>query len=79
MRNTTLKNMPDAVYDRLGQRAAHNRRSLNQEMLHILADAVNSPLGAVSLTDELAPVRARYRGQPVDAELVAELRAEGRP
>lgn len=79
MRNTTLKNIPDAVYDRLGQRAAHNRRSLNQEMLSILAQAVDAPLTTTSLPDELAQVRARYHGLPVEPQLVSELRAEGRP
>ena len=79
MRNTTLKNIPDPVYERLRQRATLNRRSLNQEMLQILAEAVGAPLGAASLPDELAQVRARYHGLPVDPALIGELRAEGRP
>lgn len=78
MRNTTLKNLPDAVYDRLRQRAVRHRRSLNQEMISILSNAVAATEPGASLSDELAAVRAGYRGPPVTDELIRELRDEGR-
>ena len=79
MRNTTLKNLPDVVYDRLRQRAVRHRRSLNQEMISILSNAVAAAEPGAGLPDELAAVRANYRGPPVTAELIRELRDEGRP
>ena len=79
MRNTTLKNIPDPVYERLRQRAARNRRSLNQEMLQILSESVGAAAAGTSLPDQLAAVRARYHGPVVDADLIRELRDEGRP
>lgn len=79
MTNTTVKSLPDPVYQRLRQRAAQNHRSVNQEMVQILSAAVGMPSGDMGLPDLLAPARAGYSGPPVDAALIAELRDAGRP
>lgn len=41
MRTLTLKNVPDDLYDALRHCAEKNRRSLNQEAIVRLADAVS--------------------------------------
>lgn len=40
MATLNVKNFPDGVYRRIKQRAAKNRRSISQEVVQILADAV---------------------------------------
>jgi antitoxin FitA len=42
MATLTLKNVPDDLYERLKQRAARHRRSLNQEVIAVL-EAVEQP------------------------------------
>lgn len=40
MATLTLKNIPDDLYERLRQRAAAHRRSINGEMIHCLEQAL---------------------------------------
>ena len=40
MATLTLKNIPDDLYERLRERAALHRRSINGEMIHCLASAL---------------------------------------
>lgn len=40
MATLNIKNMPDALYRKLQKRAKQQRRSLAQEVTHILAEAV---------------------------------------
>lgn len=35
-----VKNMPDALYEQLKQRASRERRSISQELIHILEGAL---------------------------------------
>lgn len=65
--NLSVKNVPDALAERLRARAERNRRSLQRELLSILEAAVDErisppPLGpapARSLSIEEAGARAR--------------------
>ncbi|MDZ7780221.1 MAG: Arc family DNA-binding protein [Gemmatimonadota bacterium] len=60
MTNLTIKNLPQPLYERLKERAARNRRSLNSEVIHALERATGSvPVDAEAL---LARVRA---GRPL--------------
>lgn len=43
MPTLTIKGMPDALYRRLKERAATNRRSMNSEILIALEQAVATP------------------------------------
>jgi hypothetical protein len=78
MPNTTLKGLPVVVYERLRLRAQRNRRSLNQEMIAILADAVEAPGPAPSLSEALEPFRQAFRGAPITDEDLRRWKEEGR-
>ncbi len=57
MSNVLIRNVPKSLLDQLRQRAAANRRSLQQELLSILEEAARiQTLGPVE-------VAARIRGQ----------------
>jgi plasmid stability protein len=43
MATLNIKNFPDRLYDRLKQRAGRNRRSIAQEVVQLLDDAVTAP------------------------------------
>ncbi len=42
MASMTLKNIPDSLLDRLRERAAADRRSVSQEMIHLLARSLET-------------------------------------
>lgn len=75
----TLKNIPDAVYERLRDSAQANRRSMNSEAI-VCLEAVLLP-SRVALADRLARARAlrgalpkgRFRARDIDA-----MKREGR-
>ena len=76
----TLKNIPDAVYERLRDSAQANRRSMNSEAI-VCLEAVLLP-SRVALADRLARARAlrgalpkgRFRARDIEA-----MKREGRP
>ena len=43
MATLNVKNMPDALYEKLKARAKHQRRSVAQEVTSLLAAALDSP------------------------------------
>jgi plasmid stability protein len=65
--NLSVKDVPDALADRLRQRAERNRRSLQKELLSILESAADerrssaslAPAPATSLSIEEVAARAR--------------------
>lgn len=52
MASLTLKNLPDPLLERLRERAAADRRSLTQEILFLLEDAMRRPTHEPSFADE---------------------------
>ena len=56
MANVTLRNMPDKVYEGLKRKAERNRRSLNQEAIVLLAEAVERETD--SIEDIIAEIDA---------------------
>ena len=44
MATLNLKNFPDPLYERLQDRARQERRSLAQEVIHLLEQAINPPV-----------------------------------
>ena len=80
MRNVTVKNVPDDLYERLKKVARANRRSLNSEIIVCMEKAVRSH--RVDRDEVLATARAlrektvAYR---LTDEELREARNEGRP
>ena len=80
MATLTVKNIPDELHERLKQRAAQHRRSLNSEVIVCLEQVLGSrPLDPAAF---LARVRARRQAMPQIYVTEEDLRAaknEGRP
>ena len=62
MPNLTIKNLPREVHRSLKERAARNRRSLNSEVIEILAKTLPPP--AVDPVKFLAEIEAMHRKYP---------------
>lgn len=77
--NYTLKNIPDAIYEKLKLRAQRHRRSINSEIINILASATSfkrrSAEEILARADEL---RARTKGFLTE-EFLQKAKREGRP
>jgi antitoxin FitA len=76
----TLKNIPDALYDRLKATAAQHRRSLNSEAILCL-ESVLMPV-RVRPDERLARARALRAGLPQDvfrADEIDDAKRDGRP
>jgi antitoxin FitA len=76
----TLKNIPDAVYDRLKASAEIHRRSMNNEAI-VCLETVLAPT-QVSSAERLTRIRA-VRGavgiKKLDHRLVDKFKRDGRP
>ena len=76
----TLKNIPDAVYDRLKRSAEAHRRSMNSEAIvcleSVLLPAKIAPAERLARARELraALPKGKFRAREIDA-----LKREGRP
>lgn len=80
MGTLTLKNVPQALIDRIKRQAERHRRSLNREAIHILENGAGSG-AAASVEARLERIRAmrnRYNLPPLTEELVEEAKNEGR-
>jgi len=76
----TLKNIPDAVYERLKRAAEAHRRSMNSEAI-VCLEAVLLP-SRVTPDERLArarDLRAPLQGGLFSAREIDELKREGRP
>ncbi len=72
----TLKNIPKDLYERLKQRAAEHRRSINSEILVCLERALHSErVDPQALLARADAVRERAALSPVTDELLSEARA----
>jgi plasmid stability protein len=70
--NLSIKNVPDALADRLRGRAERNRRSLQRELLVILEEAAGTGIGP---REALQRVRALGLRTPSEsARLIREMR-----
>jgi plasmid stability protein len=58
MPKITIRNVPDRLHERLKQRAAQNRRSLNSELLAVLENAVGAS------TQEKRQIHEEIAGNP---------------
>lgn len=77
--NFTLKNIPDDLYRKIRERAERNQRSINGEIISILAAATASKkVPADEILAGARALRARTRGFLTD-ELLGRSKREGRP
>jgi len=76
--NYTLKNIPDAIYEKVKLRAQRHRRSVNSEIIDILYEATARKRPSVeeilSVADEL---RSHTKGTVTD-EFISRAKREGR-
>lgn len=77
MAGFVIRDLPEELHERLRRRAEANRRSMTQEAIHILENALDERAGPPSLEDVDA---LRVRGSaPLTDELLREARSVGRP
>ncbi|MEX2401130.1 MAG: Arc family DNA-binding protein [Rhodothermales bacterium] len=79
MATLTLKNIPTELHRRLKERAARNRRSLNNEAIHCLEQALAAaPTEPESYLDRIRPLRQKTNRLPLTEERLRAAREEGR-
>lgn len=77
--NFTLKNIPDEIYARVKVRAERNRRSVNGEIIDILAAAVMTrQKNAAEILARADELRSHTKGFLTD-EFADQAKREGRP
>jgi antitoxin FitA len=75
--NMTIKGLPEAVYERLKQRAVQNRRSLNAEAIVALEEAVGARKpGREEILERIR--RGREAGPVIDHSRTQEYKEWGR-
>ncbi len=78
--NLTLKNIPDGIYDRLKEAAKAHHRSLNNEVIACLEQALMP--ASVGPGEHLARARLIREGlqpRPFKADEIAQAIEQGRP
>ena len=76
----TLKNIPDAVYQRLKASAESNRRSLNSEaIVRLEAALLTAPDDVGRRIARARALRAELSPARFTSEEIAELKRQGRP
>lgn len=83
MATLTLKNIPEPLLERLRMIAESNRRSLNQQTIHLLEEVVKSSIGVVdpqserdAVDDQLAAIRklaGRWRSKKTLAAEIQDI------
>lgn len=79
--NYTLKNIPEDIYEKIKLRAQRHRRSVNSEIIDILASATSTTIKRRSAEEILAvadEIRARTKGFLTD-EFLRKVKREGLP
>lgn len=71
MRTLSIKNISDETHEKLKRRARKNHRSMNQEIVTILEDALKT----ARLSEPPEPYRGKF---PIDEEWLDLAKREGR-
>lgn len=80
MATLTVKNIPQPVVDRLKQRAAVHRRSLNLEVIACLEATVQAtPVDAEALLARIRGARVKPKAVRLTDRLLTRLKTAGRP
>ncbi|MBK8527934.1 MAG: Arc family DNA-binding protein [Rubrivivax sp.] len=69
MSTIVVKNFPEDLHDRLKERAERNRRSMNKEVVHLLAAGLGSESSQPALP---GPLRGRLVGSEVIEAAIAD-------
>ena len=78
MPSLTLKDVPDALHRRLKEEAARHRRSLNQQAIRCLEEALAAqPADAAALLDRARDLRRRLEIRTTNA-VITRLKRSGR-
>jgi plasmid stability protein len=79
MATLTIKNIPDAVYEQLKQRAARHRRSVNSEIIVCLEQVLGSrAVDPATFLTSLHPLREHISSVFVTEEDLRTAKEEGR-
>jgi plasmid stability protein len=80
MATLTIKNIPDAVYEQLKQRAARHRRSINSEIIVCLEKVLGSsrPVDPATFLTSLRTLRESLSSVFVTEEDLRAAKEEGR-
>jgi plasmid stability protein len=77
--NYTLKNIPDAIYEKIKLRAQRHRRSINSEIINILFEVTSRRRpSAEEILARADAIRARTKGYLTD-EFLSKAKREGLP
>lgn len=80
MKNLTIKNIPEELYEALKRRARRQRRSINKEAIRCLESSLSAqnidPANFLATTDAL---RLRLALPPLDDDTLRQMKEEGRP
>ena len=80
MHSITVKNIPPEVYERLKSSAKANRRSINREIITIIAQAVQSkPLLPEDLLAQARQLREKTAGYSITDDEFRQAKESGRP
>ena len=79
MATLTIKKLPADLHERLKQRAQRNRRSLNNEIIVLLEQALLTPIptDTEALIQEIDQFNAQLR-RTLDSGVIAQAKREGR-
>ncbi len=80
MTTTTIRNIPESIYEKVKERAIANKRSVNSEIILILESAVNEQ--SLNVEENLARIR-KFRAETAGKSSLTEsqitvARREGR-
>ena len=78
MASVTIKNLPDSIYRKLKARAKNNHRSINGEIVNVLAHELNeAEINVPEFLAEAEKIRNRVKIAFTDEGLIA-IKNEGR-
>lgn len=79
MPNLTIKNLPRDVHRTLKERARRHRRSLNSEIIEILAGSIPAPApDPEKILARIAAINRKYPHPPMTHEEIRKAKTEGR-
>ena len=72
--NLSIKNVPEDIHEALKDRASRNKRSLNNEILHVLEASVQRKRDVDAQIKRLQALRAQQQFETTTEEIVAIIR-----
>ncbi|MCR9131039.1 MAG: Arc family DNA-binding protein [bacterium] len=70
MANITIKNIPDEVYEQLKERAKRNRRSINNEVIHLIESQFRAnQVNVEEVLYKARKLRSKMKGSLTEEEI----------